>query len=189
MPALYHTLCIYSAQVSAEFAGPTTKRAAGSNLYTVAIFQPFAPMRAKGLTRQLQQIEPAMQGHPFVMDIKVHSPLHYGESTFTFKQLDGERMICHKEDKNLKWITRNTNDYSEKYGPVMNRFIIENVRFHLNCLRLAYNRRIKRFSIHRNCRCRCTLIHAFWMVRCVHGLRSRSGSFRLGAIEQSRKRN
>jgi len=62
----YNTCCNLR-QVCAEFAsGAATTEATG-----IQPFQPFAPMRAKGLKQQLTQIEPAMQGHPFVMEIKV----------------------------------------------------------------------------------------------------------------------
>lgn len=62
----------------------------------------FAPMLAKGFpnTGQLVEVERAMGGNPFVMDVK----------------LDGERMLCHFiEGSGCRLITRNGNDYTAKY--------------------------------------------------------------------------
>ena len=63
----------------------------------------FTPMLAKGFpnTAQLLEVERAMSGNPFVMDVK----------------LDGERMLCHvDEEKGCRLITRNGNDYSNNYS-------------------------------------------------------------------------
>ena len=43
------------------------------------------------------------------------------------QQIDGERLLCHKKGRELKWFTRQTTDYTEKYGPVMNDVILQNV--------------------------------------------------------------
>ncbi|CAM9104087.1 unnamed protein product, partial [Ectocarpus fasciculatus] len=64
---------------------------------------PFAPMLAKGFpnTGQLLEVERAMAGGPFVMDVK----------------LDGERMLCHVGSiLGCKLFTRNGNDYTHKYN-------------------------------------------------------------------------
>jgi ATP-dependent DNA ligase len=58
-----------------------------------------------------------MNGHPFVIDIK----------------LDGERMCCHIDKRNpdpekqVRWFTRRSNEYTANYGPVMNKFILQAV--------------------------------------------------------------
>jgi DNA ligase-4 len=62
----------------------------------------FAPMLAKGFpnTGQLLEVERAMGGAPFVMDVK----------------LDGERMLCHvTPEQGCRLITRNGTDYTDKY--------------------------------------------------------------------------
>lgn len=65
--------------------------------------QHFHPMLAKGFNnsedRQIESVENAMQNNPFVMDLK----------------LDGERILCHKDNQHVTLFTRNGTDYTLLY--------------------------------------------------------------------------
>lgn len=80
----------------------------------ISVFTCFHPMLAKGFpnTGQILEVDKAMKGHPFVMDLK----------------LDGERMLCHiANGKGMFW-SRNGNDYSDTY-----RSLCDDVVGSVNC--------------------------------------------------------
>lgn len=37
-------------------------------------------------------------------------------------------MICHKQGDQIMWISRNTHDYSVKYGPALDKYVLQSVR-------------------------------------------------------------
>jgi ATP-dependent DNA ligase len=55
------------------------------------------------LPRRVSQVEAALAGKPFVMDIK----------------LDGERMVVHKDGDDVRFFTRKANEYTKGYGPIL----------------------------------------------------------------------
>jgi len=77
-----------------------------TELKGIKLFQCYSPMLAKGFNQaslgQVATVEKAMGGQPFLMDIK----------------LDGERLSVHigDEGEQVKLLTRNGNDYTNKYA-------------------------------------------------------------------------
>jgi DNA ligase 4 len=67
----------------------------------ISVFTCFHPMLARGFpnTGQILEVDKAMKGHPFLMDLK----------------LDGERMLCHVANGRGMFWSRNGNDYSATY--------------------------------------------------------------------------
>lgn len=97
---------IASTSNSGSNQGTTTR---GINVFTC-----FYPMLAKGFpnTGQIVEVEAAMQGHPFLMDLK----------------LDGDRMLCHiSNGKGMFW-SRNGTDYTATYAS-----LLEDIVDRINC--------------------------------------------------------
>jgi ATP-dependent DNA ligase len=79
-----------------------------TELSGIQLFTCYSPMLAKGFPQssvgQVMAVEAAMDGQPFLMDIK----------------LDGERLAVHigDNDTGAMMFTRRRNDYSENYAPL-----------------------------------------------------------------------
>jgi DNA ligase-4 len=79
-----------------------------TELSGIQLFTCYSPMLAKGFPQssvgQVMAVEAAMDGQPFLMDIK----------------LDGERLAVHvgDNDTGVTMYTRRRNDYSENYAPL-----------------------------------------------------------------------
>jgi ATP-dependent DNA ligase len=85
--------------------GATGGGSGGSTARGINVFTCFYPMLAKGFpnTGQIIEVEAAMQGHPFFMDLK----------------LDGDRMLCHiANGKGMFW-SRNGTDYTSTYTSLL----------------------------------------------------------------------
>jgi ATP-dependent DNA ligase len=98
-----------SSSSSSTSGGASQTATRGINVFTC-----FYPMLAKGFpnTGQIVEVEAAMQGHPFVMDLK----------------LDGDRMLCHiSNGKGMFW-SRNGTDYSATYAS-----LLEDIVRRVNC--------------------------------------------------------
>lgn len=90
---------------------------------------------------------------------------HIGDHALWLEtKLDGERMLCHKDGRTVKYFTRNARDYTAMYGPVMTDTILRNVS-----QRGAGPRIVGpplNFSV---CFRRCGPTSAFWTARCCPG--------------------
>lgn len=121
----YYHSCTNLREVVDTLRDPNERRAQEFRLG-----RPFIPMLAKRLPSFT--LEKCMGRNSFLVEPK----------------MDGERILCHKIGAQLKLFTRNANDYTDLYGPVLAPLIMQNVNA-TNCIldgeMMAWDNHTKQF--------------------------------------------